>query len=270
MWRVYKKARIFAKKVSQDNISAHAAGTAFFLFLSLIPLLMLLCAVIPYTPLTEAILMQFAVRVTPPSVNALAVYLIGEVYDRSGGVLSVTAVITLWIAAKGILALMRGLNAVNGVYEVRNYFLLRLKASLYTVFFLLLLTGTLVILVFGNTLARLMVRKVPEIRAAIEFFLCFRFLFVWALLAVVFSALYAYLPAERQKLSDQFSGALFAAVAWSCFSWGFSVYVSFFHGFHIYGKLTSVIVVMLWLYFCIYLLLIGAELNAVNAEKRLR
>lgn len=34
-----------------------------------------------------------------------------------------------------------------------------------------------------------------------------------------------------------------------------------------YGSLTTLIFIMLWLYFCIYILLIGAELNAYFEEK---
>lgn len=261
MWAFYKKVRMFLRETAQENISAHAASTAFFLFLSLIPLLMLVCAVIPYTPVTEAVLMQFAISLTPHSVNSLVVYLVGEVYDRSGGMLSLSAVMTLWIAAKGMLALMRGLNAINGLCEARSYFLLRFQASLYTIVFLLSLIGTLAVLVFGNTLTRTAVRKMPKIGAALELFLHFRFLFVWAALTFVFAILYAYLPAVRLKFTGQLFGAFFAAVAWSCFSWGFSVYISFFHGFNMYGKLTAIIIVMLWLYFSMYLLLVGAKVN---------
>ena len=267
IWEYYKKVRTFARAVSQDNISAHAASTAFFLFLSMIPLLMLLCAVIPYTPITEAVLMQFVVNLTPHSVDSLMVYLIGEVYDKSGGILSATAVVTVWIAAKGMLALMRGLNAVNGQHEQRNYFLLRMEASLYTVLFLLLLVVTLVVLVFGNTFARMTLQQVPEIRAALKLFMIFRFIFVWIILTFVFAGIYTYLPTKRLVFRKQLPGALFAAVAWSCFSWGFSVYISLFNGFNMYGKLTTVIIIMLWLYFCMYLLLVGAKINFFVEKK---
>ena len=257
----YLKIREFAREVSENNISAHAASTAFFLFLSLIPLLMLICAIIPYTPITEALLMQFVVNLTPHSVDSLMVYLIGEVYDKSKGILSVTAIVTIWIAAKGMLALMRGLNAVNERYEPRNYFLLRIEASLYTIFFLIVLIGTLIVLVFGNMLTKMLFRKLPEFVIALELFLRMRFLFVWMILTLVFAMIYTYIPQTKSRLREQLPGALFSAVAWSLFSWGFSIYISYFNGFNMYGKLTTVIVIMLWLYFCMYLLLLGAKIN---------
>ena len=45
--------RDFSSQMKKQNISAYASSTAFFLFLSVIPMLMVVCAVIPYTPVTE-------------------------------------------------------------------------------------------------------------------------------------------------------------------------------------------------------------------------
>ena len=222
--KLFHIMRNFARQISRDNVSAHAASTAFFLFLSLIPLLMLICAILPYTPVTEAMLMEIAVSLTPNSANGLLIYLIGEVYDRSAGVLSAAAVITVWTAAKGMMALMRGLNAVNGVTEQRGYILLRIEACLYTVLMLAAMVLALVILVFGNTLARLVLRQVPRLEVLLSLFLHFRFLPVWLILAAVFAIIYTYVPKIRTRLRYQIPGALFTAIAWSVFSWGFSIY----------------------------------------------
>ena len=59
-------------------------------------------------------------------------------------------------------------------------------------------------------------------------------------------------------------------MAWSLFSLGFSVYLDYYDGFsNMYGSLTTIILVLLWLYFCMYIVLIGAEINAYF-EERLR
>lgn len=261
MWEYYRLARSFTRQVSKDNISAHAAAAAFFLFLSMIPLLMLLCAMIPYTPITEAMLMQFAVNLVPPAADSLMVYLIGEVYDRSGSVLSLTAVVTVWIAAKGMLALMRGLDAVNESYGHRNYFLLRFKASLYTFMLLLILLGTIGVLLFGKMLMAALLRRAPELAAILTCLIHFRFLLAWLLLSLAFALLYTYIPQVRYSFHTQLPGAVCAAVAWSGFSWGFSLYISCFQGLHMYGRLTTIIIVLLWLYFGMYLLLVGAKIN---------
>ena len=53
MRRLWKKICFFSKDMGRQNLSAFSASTAFFFFLSLVPMLIMLCTIIPYTPLTE-------------------------------------------------------------------------------------------------------------------------------------------------------------------------------------------------------------------------
>ena len=80
-------------------------------------------------------------------------------------------------------------------------------------------------------------------------------------LTLVFMVIYAYVPNVKLKLTKQFPGALFTAISWNLFSWGFSAYIERFNDFGVYGSLSTIIVVMMWLYFCMYLLLVGAHIN---------
>jgi len=81
-------------------------------------------------------------------------------------------------------------------------------------------------------------------------------------LMVLFTAMYVYLPARRQRGRQMWLGALVAAVGWEVFSLVFSVYVERFSNLSVtYGSLTSVVVLMLWLYACMYLLFLGAAVN---------
>lgn len=251
----------FGKHMSRRNISAFAASTAFFLFLSLIPALMLLCAIIPYTPLTEANLMSAARKISPDAMDSLLINIIGDVYDKSIGIVSVTAIVTLWTAGKGVLALMRGLNAINDVEENRNYFLLRMVASLYTVLLLAAVLLSLLIMVFGKSIVGIIVGIIPQTSYLFDLMIHFRTLFMWAVLTVVIALMYAYVPGARTGFKLQLPGAVFAAVAWSVMTWAFSVYIDEFNGFGMYGSLTTIIILMLWMYAAMYIILAGAYMN---------
>lgn len=251
----------FGKQMSRKNISAFAASTAFFLFLSLIPALMLLCAIIPYTPLTEANLMSVAREISPDAMDALLTSIIADVYDKSIGVISITAIATLWSAGKGVLALMRGLNAINDVEENRNYLLLRLVACLYTVLVLVAVLLSLLIMVFGNSIIGLIEGVIPQTSYLFDLLMHFRSPFVWVVLTIVIALMYAYVPGARLGFKMQLPGAVFAAVAWSIMTWAFSIYVDVFNGFNTYGNLTTIIILMLWLYATMYITLVGAYMN---------
>lgn len=265
--KIINNLKDFAGSMSKKNISAFSASTAFFLFLSLIPMLAVICAVIPYTALTEENLLGVIEGYVPASVSPLLSNIVEDVYSRSAGILSVAIVGTLWTAGKGMLALIRGLNAINDVEENRNYFVLRSVASFYTLVMIVVVILSLTVMVFGNVLVTLVIREFPQVQFLFEFLLNCRFIFSWMILTIVFTMIYTFVPNKKMHFFDQLTGGMFSAVVWSSFSWCFSVYVERFGGFGTYGSLATIVIVMLYLYFCMYIIMIGAYINSYLNEK---
>lgn len=251
----------FMAKMKRDDVGAHAASAAFFMFLSIFPILMLLCSVLPYTHISEADLLRVVTDFLPSSIDPLAVSVIGELYDQSVTVISISAIFIIWSAAKGILALVRGLNAVQEVNETRNYFVLRFWSCIYTVILLVLIVFSLIVLVFGNPIINNLLSHLPSIRYMAIILMPFRYLVVIVALALVFALMYALIPNRKNKIYDKMPGAIFASSGWTVFSWAFSLYVERYGAFNMYGSLTTIVIIMLWLYFCMYILLLGDELN---------
>ncbi len=258
LYLIYKN---FSEQMRKQNISAYAASIAFFFFLSIVPMLMMICAIIPYTPLTEENLVEAITEVVPDKVDPLAISLISDVYDKSAGIISIAIIATIWSAAKGVMALMRGLNAINGVEEKRNYFVVRAIASFYTIVMLVIVILGLFINVFGNQLVSLILHRLPPLERLVSFIMNFRFLVVWVVLTLLFAAIYAYVPDIKLRFKEQIPGAAFSAVVWSVFSWGFSLYVTYSNTYGVYGSLSIIIIILLWMYFCMYIIMVGAYLN---------
>ena len=80
-------------------------------------------------------------------------------------------------------------------------------------------------------------------------------------LMVVFTVVYTWVPNKKLKLIHQIPGAVFSTIGWIVFSFFFSLYIKHFGGTSIYGSFSTIIFMMIWLYCCIYLFLIGANLN---------
>lgn len=251
----------FMKKMRRDDVSAHAASAAFFMFLSIFPILMLLCSILPYTHISEADLLRVVTDLLPSTIDPLAVSVIGDLYDRSPTIISLSAVFVIWSAAKGILALLKGLNDVQDVDETRNYFVLRFWSCIYTVILLVLIVFTLIVLVFGNPIINNLLSHLPNVRYIAILLMPFRYLVVIIALALVFAFMYALIPNKKNRVFDKMPGAVFASFGWTIFSWAFSMYVERYGAFDMYGSLTTIVIIMLWLYFCMYILLLGDELN---------
>lgn len=259
--KLYIIMRDFAAQMKRQNISAFAASTAFFIFVSLVPMLVMICTIIPYTPLTEEILVTAITDVTPDMMDELVESLVSEVYDKSAGILSIAIIATLWTAGKGILALIEGLNSINGVDEKRNYVVLRIISSLYTLIMLAVVVILLLVMVFGNQFAHLAITRFPRLRTLAYWVMHFRMPFTIVTLTIVFAVIYTYVPNKKLRFKEQIPGAFFSSVGWSAFTWGFSIYVTYSNSYSIYGSLSIIVIVMLWLYFCMYIMLVGAYIN---------
>ncbi|MGN0414121.1 MAG: YihY/virulence factor BrkB family protein [Agathobacter sp.] len=267
IWKIIREAREFAVKCKKDKINAYAAQCAFFIILSIIPFLMLFSSLLKYTSITEDILLQVIRRVMPQYVAPFLISLVKEVYSNSMGIISVSAIVAVWSAAKGVQYMADGLNSVNGLEETRNWLVLRFWAVIYTVIFIVTIVGTLVILVFGNSLQNIIVRDFPWIGKLAAILDRCRGIGMLLFLVLFFDIIFAALPNRKLTLRSQLPGALICAVAWYVFSFGLSVYVDYFNGFSMYGSLTTIVLIMLWLYFCMYIMMMSAEFNLMFQDQ---
>ena len=69
-----------SSRMRKQNISSHAASIAFFFFLSIVPMLIMICTIIPYTPLTEEDLVEAVGRLHGGGVHTYAAHLQGKNY----------------------------------------------------------------------------------------------------------------------------------------------------------------------------------------------
>ena len=70
--------------------------------------------------------------------------------------------------------------------------------------------------------------------------------------------------AKTNSSANSFRERCLRACGWLLLSFFFSVYLDVFKGFtSMYGSLTTIILIMLWLYGCMYIILLGGEINAL-------
>ena len=167
-------------------------------------------------------------------------------------------------------SLTNGLNSIYHVHETRNWLITRMYAVVYTFLFSIAIIASLLLLVLGNQILIMAGKYVPFLGRIIGKIIGARTALVFAGLFLIFLILYKMLPNRKATFKSQVPGALLIAAGWSLFSYFFSIYFDMFPGFsNMYGSLTALIMVMLWLYICMNLLLYGAEINAYF-EKQFR
>ena len=104
----------FVNAIGKDKVGVYSAQASFFIMLSIFPFAMLILNMIGLTPITEDYIVNFANSYLPDSVKPLIIQIINEMYSNvSGTVISITAIVAIWSASKGVLSVMFGIMCIH-------------------------------------------------------------------------------------------------------------------------------------------------------------
>lgn len=260
---LFKNIYGFCVKLAKDRVGIYTAQASFFIILSIFPFILLFLNVLGSTTYNPQNIISFINNYSPNAIKPLLVQIIQELYTHaSGTMISVSAVIAIWSASKGVLSVMFGLYEISKIHQERNYFISRFISMIYTVIFIISLIITMILLVFGNRIIKHLIAALPWLADIKILTLIFRYLITFIILTFFFTIIYRIANMKLTSFKKVIPGSLFSSLGWIIFSYVFSIYVDNFSNMsYMYGSLTAVIVFMIWIYFCIYILLIGAEIN---------
>ncbi len=267
----FKTLMLAAERISSMQIGVYAANACYFLVLSVFPILLIVLGLVAYLPYSARDLLELLETFVPAALMGAAETLIVNIYyNSSGAILSVSAVTALWSASRGIFGLLTGLNHIYGVREDRGYLYTRFISVVYTFVFLLMILLSLVLQVFGPTILDQFVwTEQPFVHWLIDMFDDYvQYLWVLGIQIMVFTLIYMVLPNRRNSFFGSLPGAVVAAVGWQGFTFVFGFYVERANYTSIYGSVYTIATAMLWLYFCISILLFGGGLNRLLQQWR--
>lgn len=254
---IKKHALWFMERVARDRVDSSAAHGAFFLIISFLPFIAFLLTLMQQIHFSNGVtLIEAALGIFPDSVAAYLDALLPTPLE-STGVMPVAVITAAWSSSSGMVAVIKGLDQIYEVKETRNYIHLRLVAVVYVVAFAIVLLLAAALLVFGSTIYNYLLSHSPPFFATL--LMNFKSLAGFVLLFVFFSLMYIFLPRRRVRLLHNLAGAAFSAGGWVLFSYFFSLFVENFSDFSIYGSLATLVILMFWLFFCMYILFLGAE-----------
>ena len=269
MKTLIQQITLISRKFSDDCLGVYAAQAAFFITLSALPLLMLLISLVRFIlPMSYEEILSGIYELTPTSLHVLMEYILSEAFRKSSAtVLSFSTITMLWSASRCIYALRLGLNNIHHIKKRRGYFYYRISSIFYMLGMFVVVLFSLIVLVFGNKFQGILSTHLPWLARITERLIGLRSIPAILLLTLFFLCIYALLPDRRSSFRSQLPGAMFSTAGWMLLSFGFSFYVDHFSGYSMYGSLAAVTLAMLWIYLCMYLVLIGGELNILLLEK---
>jgi membrane protein len=256
------------KESGEDNLSLIAAGVAFYAFLAFVPLLT--AFVLSYGLIAEpsAVVshMQTLTSIMPQNAAGIIGDQLRGMTETSGsqtGLALLLAIgIALYGASKGAGSVMIALNVVFEVEESRGFIKRTLVALTMTAGAVLVLFLAIIAVSALNFLERI----APDFGGPLQILIKTVFFLLAGLgVVVLLAAIYRFGPNRPETRWKWVTpGSASATLVWLAATAGFGIYVSNFGNYNAtYGSLGAVIVFLTWLYLTAYVVLLGAELNAI-------
>lgn len=253
--------------IADDNVPIVSAGVGFYSFLAIFPALTALISIygLAFNPQqVQDQLLQLA-SVMPEQALEILKQQLENLVSTSGGALgwgvAIGILFSLWSAKQGTSSLFTGLDIAYGVKKPRGFLMQNAISLLFTFGAILLVILSMSLIVAFPALVGYL--GLPD---WLENLISWT---RWVLLAFIvisfLSLIYKYAPARRPMPETRWvmPGAILATLLWLLASWGFSFYVSNFGNYgEMYGAISAVVVLMLWLFLTSFIILIGAELNS--------
>lgn len=266
--KIISKVNKFLKQLEKHHVNEYSIQCAYYVILSFIPFLILLFSLIQFTTIGKETIFFWIRDIFPGNISGFVEGIIREASFKSIGTLSISIIFILWSAGKGFFALCKGFHYIYETPREYNYWFLKLKSIICIIIFIIMVVVALVVVTFGGTIVDILKNKYMGLSTPINIILKLRWLWQFLILFGVFLLMYKFVPKHKVKFVTQIPGALFSAIGWYVLSWGFSVYLDVFKNFSIiYGSLTSIMLLMIWVYWCMYIILLGAELNMLIKKK---
>ncbi|MEG1208318.1 MAG: YihY/virulence factor BrkB family protein [Oscillospiraceae bacterium] len=260
-----------SERLERDRVFVYAAQSSFFLLISCIPFLMLFTIIAgALLPLSERDISNVVAQFLPFELRNFGMRFLTEIFRKIDiSLLSVTTVALLWTASRGVRAVGDGIQNIYDSSRERGHISRFGRSLIYTIVFALTVVLSLAILVFGAPIESALAERVllPQ---ALRVILNLKNLIFIASLTFLFMLAYRGLALSGITFRGQFTGALTASIGWTAFSALYSEYIARFSNYtYLYGSLAAVMFFMLWLYFCLTIFLLGAEINSlIYAKKR--
>lgn len=270
MKKIIEKFNLFMDEINKKYIDEHAAACSYYTILSFIPLIILILTLGQYYGINEEIYILVLEGIVPSDIlNEAVISIVKETFSKSISTITISAMFTFWSAGKGLFALCKGLNVVYEVkVENKNYIWFRIRALISTFIFIIAIVITLLLLVFGNAINTFLQQRFNMYSTLINLLLKSKILISIIALSIILTLVYRFIPKHNYKTKNQIPGALFAAVACNVVSIFYSIYVQVFKGFSLmYGSLTTIVLAMMWVYACMYSILLGAIINKIITKK---
>ena len=252
-------------RLMYDEISLLSANLSYYFILSLFPMLIVALALTPYFKIDQQFLLEKIQNFAPGDLGDYLFDMISEVLNnKNNTIITVGIVFTLWSASSGIYGIIIAFTNAFRVRDGRIWIVTKLISVVITALFLVGMFVVLALVVFGKQLTYLLFHKFNLDEGFYNLWSVLNYSFPILFTFIVFVFLYIMGPNLKLKAISILPGSIFATVSWTLISRLFGYYIDHFSSYiKTYGTIGAFMAFIIWLYITGYILIIGAEINAI-------
>lgn len=257
----------FVREIVELYFSAHvsrsAAELAYFLILSFFPILICVNAFVGALDLDISMVLDVVEGFLPGDVAAILADYVGYITEnQSKGMLLAGVFVTLVSASAAVRALMKIMDDIYGRTNYPGFWSIVVSVA-FSILLLITVYLSIVVVLTGNWFLHLLERFLP-ISTVIWDWQWLRFVVLFALVLLFILLLYRVSAPIGKPRPPVLTGAVLASITLA----GASILFSWFIGMSsrystVYGSLASVIILLVWLYLCGNILILGNVFNCV-------
>lgn len=259
------------RRSSERHAALFSAGVAFYVFLSLFPAL--IAAVFGYGLVADAETMahhaESLAKLLPEDASSILRRQLDDLAQdtpgKLGGGVIAALVVAFWSASRGAFNLLKAIQWIFGLGEVRSALRQRLLA-----FAMMVGTVVFITIAVGLIAAIPPILELLQLEGAWRLLRSARWLFLTATVVASIGVLFRLAEGAPIRIRTVLSpGVVVATALWIVVSFGFSIYVDVFADYtKTYGALTGVVVLMMWIWLGTFSVLFGAAFESVLRERR--
>lgn len=262
MDRIKEYLKKLYKIMTSNEMRILPGNIAFFMVLSLMPILTLVGIVFSKLPAAVVNMKEMLVSFLPVSiVNLLSNFFASDIKT---GHLAIILIIGFVVASNGAHAIIL---ASNTLYKTKssNYIVRRFKAFLLIIILMLMFIFALSVLAFGNTILKFILSLPLFDYINFDIYSLFVLLKYPTAFIVIYSLVKAiYTMAPDKKIPSRFvtKGALFTTIGWIIVTLLYAFYATNIANYNrFYGSLSNIAMLMIWIYLISYVFVLGISIN---------
>lgn len=262
--------QITQKRMMQAEIGTSAVVVAYYLLLSLFPLLLTVGNILPLLNLNPQTVLPYIEELMPSEIfNQLEPAFVNLLTQSNTSVLSLSAIVTLWSASRSVNALQEAMNKAYGVEPRSNFLVTKVVSFFMMILIVVSVVGVVVVLGIGQQILDWLQTVFGFSLTIVDTFSALKWPVVVAGLIIVMCLIYRLLPNAKIRILSVLPGALFTSLGWIALSQVFSLYLNYFSpAMASYQIIGSFIILMIWLNLASTMIILGGIINAVVAEFR--